>query len=60
LTLGTTNQDLMITAGTLDLAGYILSVNRNITNNGTLRRGTSPSCGTVTSATYTGTAAVCL
>jgi len=59
LSLGNAGQDLMITAGTLNMAGYNLSVNDNITNSGTLRRGTSPTCGTVSSATYTGTAAIC-
>ena len=55
-----TNQDLTIAAGTLDMAGYNLSVARNISNSGTLKRGNSPTCGTVSqSGSYTGNAAVC-
>jgi fibronectin-binding autotransporter adhesin len=58
--MNNTNQDLTITSGTLDMAGYALTVARNISNSGTLRRGTNPSCGAITQGgSYTGTAAVC-
>jgi hypothetical protein len=54
------NQDLTITAGTLDMAGYNLTVARNISNSGTLKRGDSPTCGTVSQGgTYSGNAAIC-
>ncbi|MBL7686452.1 MAG: hypothetical protein JNJ49_00350, partial [Bdellovibrionaceae bacterium] len=55
-----TNQDLTITAGTLDMAGNNLTVARNISNSGTLKRGNSPTCGTVSQGgTYSGSAAIC-
>lgn len=60
LNLSGTNQDLTITAGTLNMAGYNLTVNRNITNNGTLQRGVSPGCGILTyGGSFSGTAAIC-
>lgn len=60
VTFTNTNQDLTITAGTLDMAGYNLNVTRNISNSGTLKRGNNPSCGTLTyGGSFTGTAAVC-
>src|SRR5690606_19556813 len=58
--MNSSNQDFIITSGTFDMAGFNLTVNRNITNNGTLRRGTNPTCGTLTyGGSYTGAAAVC-
>ncbi len=60
LALSTASQDLTITAGTLDMAGFNLTVARNISNSGVLRKGTSPTCGVLAySGTYTGTAAIC-
>ena len=54
------NQDLTITSGDLYLDDYKLTINRNITNSGTLRRGANPSCGVLTyGGSYSGTAAVC-
>jgi hypothetical protein len=50
---------LTITAGTWDMAGYSLSTTGAIANNGVLQRGLSPTCGTITAGSYTGTAAVC-
>ncbi|MBX7230440.1 MAG: hypothetical protein K1X29_00005, partial [Bdellovibrionales bacterium] len=60
LTLNDATQDLTISAGTLDMNGYNLTLGRNITNNDTLKRGNSPSCGTITQGgSYTGNAAIC-
>ncbi|MBK7892526.1 MAG: DUF2341 domain-containing protein [Bdellovibrionales bacterium] len=60
VTFNGASQDLTITAGTLDMAGYNLTVGRNISNSGTLKRGNSPTCGTVSQGgTYSGTAAIC-
>lgn len=54
------NQDLTITSGTLDMAGNSLTVNRNVANSGTLKRGNSPTCGTLTyGGTFTGNATIC-
>lgn len=53
-------QDLIITAGTLNMAGYNLTIGRNISNSDILQRGTTPTCGTLTyGGSYTGNAAVC-
>lgn len=58
--LSTAGQDLTITSGTLNMAGYNLTIARNITNSDTLKRGTNPTCGTLTyGGSYTGTAAIC-
>lgn len=60
LSLNNTLQNLNIASGTLDMAGYNLTVAGNITNSGTLQQGLSPSCGTVSqSGSYTGTAPTC-
>ncbi|MBL7689421.1 MAG: hypothetical protein JNJ49_15400, partial [Bdellovibrionaceae bacterium] len=60
LGLSGANQDLTITSGTVDMAGYNLTVARNISNSGTLKRGNSPTCGTVSQGgTYSGAAAIC-
>lgn len=60
LTLNRANQDLLISSETLNMSGFNLTVNRNLTNNGTLQRGTNPSCGSVTQGgSFSGTAAVC-
>ncbi len=53
-------QNLTITAGTLDMAGFNLMVANNISNSGTLQRGTNPTCGTITQGgSYSGAAAIC-
>lgn len=57
---GGPGQDLNIVSGTLNMAGFNLNVGRNISNSGVLRRGTSPSCGSVTQGgSYTGNPPVC-
>ena len=53
------NGDLTITTGLFDMNGFNLTVDGTLTNNDTLKRGNSPTCGTVTSGTYAGTAAIC-
>jgi hypothetical protein len=53
-------QNLVVTSGALDLAGFNLTVGNNITNGGVIQRGTSPTCGTITQGgSYTGNPAVC-
>lgn len=53
-------QDLTVQSGTLDMAGFNLTVNRNIINNGTLLRGVNPMCGNLSfGGTYSGAAALC-
>ena len=57
---GVATQNLTITAGTFDMAGFNLTVGNNISNGDVLRRGTSPTCGTIVlGGLYTGNAAVC-
>lgn len=54
------SQDLTITSGTLDMAGYNLTVGRNVTNSDTLKRGNNPTCGTLSyGGSFSGNAAVC-
>lgn len=48
-----------ITQGAWDMAGFGLTTTGAISNAGTLRRGSSPSCGTITAGSYSGTAAIC-
>ncbi|MBK7889371.1 MAG: hypothetical protein IPJ84_00520 [Bdellovibrionales bacterium] len=50
---------MTINAGTWNMNGYALNVNGSITNSGTLRRGTNPSCGTLSYLSFTGNAAIC-
>ena len=53
-------QNLTISAGTLDMAGFNLTVGNNISNSGNLQRGNIPTCGTITQGgSYSGNAAVC-
>ncbi len=60
LVMNGTGQDLDIVAGTVDMAGYNLTVNDAITNNGVLRRGTNPACGILSyGGSYTGAAPIC-
>ncbi len=55
-----TNQNFTVTAGILDMAGYALTVAGNISNSGTIYRGTNPTCGLLTmGGTLTGTASYC-
>lgn len=54
------SQDLTITSGTLDMAGYNLTIGRNVTNSDTLKRGNNPSCGVLSySGSFSGNASVC-
>lgn len=54
------SQDLTITTGTLDMAGYNLTIGRNVTNSDTLKRGNNPSCGVLSySGAFSGNATVC-
>jgi hypothetical protein len=50
---------LTITAGTWDMAGYDLTLTSAINNSGSLVKGANPSCGVLTSGSYTGAAATC-
>lgn len=55
-------QDLHITAGTLNMDGYNLSIGRHVYNTlgGVIRRGTSPACGTLSiNGFLSGSPAIC-
>ena len=54
-------QDFTITNGTWNMSGYDLAIGNNVSNSGgTLKRGSIPTCGTLTyGGTYTGAAPIC-
>jgi hypothetical protein len=52
--------DLNVVSGALNMAGFNLNINRNITNSGTIQLGASGSCGVLTQGgTYSGNATIC-
>lgn len=53
-------QNLTISAGTVNISGNNLTVANNISNSGTLQRGSNPTCGTISQGGgYSGAAAIC-
>jgi hypothetical protein len=60
INLSKVNQNLNIISGTLNMAGFNLTVANNITNSGSLKRGNNPACGTITQGgSFIGNGAIC-
>jgi hypothetical protein len=60
LNLNGGGQNLTISSGTLDMAGFDLAVAGNVNNAGTLKQGNNPMCGTITvGGSFSGLPPIC-